>query len=138
MEEEEDASKKVRDESWEGGQEEELVDGGEVGLRKDPRAFILHHRSSESPRAHDAEPGQSERPADLASSVNLLCLPAGSPRHRDTCVGDEVEEDFANIAPLQHLLESSLILDNIIMEAEDGNPSEYDRSDDKKDSLCGS
>ena len=136
MEEEEDASKKVRDESWEGGQEEELVDGGEVVLWKDPRAFILHHQSSESPRAHDAEPGQSERPADLAPSVNLLCLTARSPGHRDTCVGDQVEEDFAEIAPLQHFLESSLILDNIIMEAEDGNPSEYDRSDDKKDGLC--
>ena len=47
MEEEEDASKKVRDESWEGGQEEELVDGGEVGLRKDPRALGLHHRMFE-------------------------------------------------------------------------------------------
>ena len=70
--------------------------------------------------------------------MNLLCLLARSPRHRDTCVGDEVEEDFAKIAPLQHFLESSLILDDVIMEAEDGNPSEYDRSDDEKDGVCGS
>ena len=43
VDEEEDASKKVRGQSWDGGQEEELVDGGEVVLRKDPGAFILHH-----------------------------------------------------------------------------------------------
>ena len=70
--------------------------------------------------------------------MNLLCLAAGSPRHRDSCVGDQVEENFAKIAPLQHLPESSLILDDVIIKAEDGNPSEYDRSDDKKDGLSGS
>ena len=29
--------------------------------------------------------------------MNLLCLAARSPRHRDPGVGDEVEEDFAKI-----------------------------------------